>query len=344
VKVFSICTYATKGYLFVWPQMIRRIAAAVSHLESGHFIFATDKSKEAKAAVEVVQKELPENWQIHAIEHDMPDDTSENYKLDAQIRIAMLQGSAFSFARKLKSDLCWSVESDILVHPDSLRISEWVLNMPDNYYDVAMVTYPNNKFLGGRGSYQHPIAEDFLMNERVVPERLQKRVLAHNETLKKFVKNQKKLPERWGKIKEKLDKLVRECPPDGNVFAVNGKFGWRKRGWFEDAYPGIGRGSIVPTDWLGLGCTLLSKRALSLSTFEGYQGTGTQDLFLCWNRWNPDGMNLACIPHVLCDHVKPERDKDGKRTNKIIHMKAWHESEGESIGHLRTTTVPWINL
>ena len=340
----AICTFATKGYLFVFPQMIRRVSAAISHLEGGDFIFSTDKSNESKDAVKVIESEMPPNWNIHTIQHDMPDDTSENYKLEAQIRIAKLQGSAFAAARKLKSDLCWCIESDVLVPPDAFKLSEWVLNMPDHYYDIAMVTYPNSGFLGGRGTYQHPIAQDFLMEERVVPERLKKRVEAHDDAYKKFVTKQRPIPERWGKIKEKLHKLVSECPPDGNVFTVNGKYGWRRRGWFENAYPGIGRGSIVPTDWLGLGCTLLSKRALELATFEGYQGVGTQDLFLCWSRWNPHELNMACIPHVLCDHVKPERDEKGKRTGKIVHMKAWHEPEGECVGHLRTATVPWINL
>lgn len=342
--MLSIATFATKGYLFAWPQMIRRVAAAVSHLDGGNFIFSTDKSKEAKEAIRVVEKEFPANWNIHGIEHDMPDDTSENYKLEAQLRIAILQGSAFSLARKLKSDFCWSIESDILVPPDALKISQWVLNMPDQYYDVAMVTYPNSGFLGGRGNYQHPIAEDWLLHERVVPERLKNRVEIHDKIAQKQIKKNGKISERWMRIKTKLDKLVRECPPDGNVFAINGKYGWRQRGWFENAYPGIGRGAIVPTDWVGLGCTLLSKRALSLATFEGYDGKGTQDLFLCFKRWKPDGINMACIPHILCDHVKPERDKNNNRTDKIIHMKSWHESEGECIGHLRITSIPWISL
>lgn len=340
----AICTFATRGYLFVFPQVIRRISAAVSYLDGGDFIFSTDKSKEAKDAALVIEREMPENWNVHVIQHEMPDDTSTNYKQEAQIRIAMLQGSAFAMARKLKSDLCWSVESDILVHPDSLKISEWVLSMPDRYYDVAMVTYPNQAFLGGRGNYQSPIAQDFLPNERKLPNRLKKRLDAHNNAFKKFIDKKQILPKRWEKIKIKLDKLISECPSDGNVFQVNGKYGWRQRGWFENAYPAIGRGAVVPSDWVGLGCTLLSKRALELATFEGYDGKGTQDLFLCFNRWRPNGLKMATIPHILCDHVKPERDKDGKRTGKIIHMKAYHEPEGECIDHLRIKTDEWINI
>jgi hypothetical protein len=338
----SICTFATKGYLFVFPQTIRRVAAAISHLDGGDFIFCTDHSKEAKEAVKIIESEMPPNWNIHAISHDMPDDTSENYKLEAQIRIAKLQGSAFAAARKLKVDLCWCIESDVLVPPEAFKMSEWVLNIPDHYYDIAMVTYPNSGFLGGRGDYQHPIAQDFLPHERQLGKRLK---LVWEEAQKRLqTATDQKVADKEQKRLQRLNKRIEKCPPDGNVFAVNGKYGWRKRGWFENAYPGIGRGSIVPTDWVGLGCTLLNKKALELATFEGYDGNGTQDLFLCFRRWKPMGLNMACIPHILCDHVKPERDKDNKRTGNTVHMKAWHEPQGECEGHLRTAIVPWINI
>lgn len=342
--MLAITTYATKNYLFVWPQMLRRVVAASNHLESGHFIFSTDKSKEAKAAAEIIEKELPANWHVHVIQHDIPNDSTENYKTDAQIRIAVLQGSAFAFARKLKVDYCWSVESDILVHPNSLKMSEWVLNMPDNYYDVAMVTYPNSLFLGGFGTPQNHIAQDFLPNERVLTEKLKKRLENSERFAKNYINKKQPLPKRWYNHKKKLDKLISECPSDGNLFNVIAKYGWRQRGWFESAYPGIGKGSIVPVKWVGLGCTLLSKRALSLATFEGYNGEGTQDLFLCWNRWNNNGLNICCIPHVLCDHVKPELDENRKKTGKIIHMKSYHETDGECIGHLRMKSQEWINI
>ena len=120
--------------------------------------------------------------------------------------------------------------------------------------------------------------------------------------------------------------------------------GWRKRGWMDSAYPAIGRGAILPTDWVGLGCTMLNKKALSLATFEGYELKGTQDLFLCWNRWNPAGIKMCVIPHIVCSHVKRKVGKDGKRTDEIEIHEAYHELGGEFDGHLRWRPRKYINF
>ena len=103
------------------------------------------------------------------------------------------------------------------------------------------------------------------------------------------------------------------------------------------AYPGIGLGAIVPSDWCGLGCTLLSKRALALADFNGYEGLGTQDLFLCWHRWHQAGLRIACVPHVVCDHIK-------RRGEGIVHHRAFHEQTGEFRGHLRQRAQPFVSL
>jgi hypothetical protein len=114
----------------------------------------------------------------------------------------------------------------------------------------------------------------------------------------------------------------------------------------QHAYPAIGKGSILPTDWVGMGCTLLNKRALELANFDGYGPDfgGTQDLFLVWRKWKPAGLKMAVITHTLCDHVKYELDKNRKRTNKINHFISYHEPEGESEGHLRIMVKPWIGI
>jgi hypothetical protein len=90
-----------------------------------------------------------------------------------------------------------------------------------------------------------------------------------------------------------------------------------------------------------LGCTLLSKKALALADFTGYDGKGTQDLYLCWHRWYPANIKIACVPHVVCDHVKPE--KHGDESSKIIHYKAYHESDKDFLGHLRSKNINWID-
>jgi hypothetical protein len=54
----------------------------------------------------------------------------------------------------------------------------------------------------------------------------------------------------------------------------------------DAAYPGLGIGAVVPSDRCGFGCTLMSKRALSLAQFDGYDGSGTEDLYMVWKRWH----------------------------------------------------------
>lgn len=347
IKMIAIATYATKKYFYCWQSVLRHIAAAASHHNEAVFILATDKSEEAKNAIEVARRELPEGWKITSINIDVDDSCGKKYKQESQILIARLQGAAFSFARKIRATSLWSVESDVLVSAESLRVSEWVLQMPQAdgspYYDVAAVTYPNGMFLGGFGSYQSAINEDFTMEEKKIPKRLKIAIDACNERLKKC--NDKKSAEkevnRMGRLRERLKRI----PPDGNIWEVIAKHGWRRRGWMDFAYPAIGRGSIVPSDWCGLGCTLLSEKALSLATFEGYDGRGTQDLYLCWHRWHPHGLKIACVPHTTCDHVKPKRGKNDDGSNElIVHHVASHQQEGEMRGHLRSKEQPWIQV
>jgi hypothetical protein len=338
--VLAIATYATKSYFHCWPQFLRRVAAAAGHHAEAHFILATDQSDEAKQAVETARHELPEGWRIQAVQMPLEDGGVEgkDYKEPAQMRIASLQGAAFAAARKIRATALWSVEADNLVPADALRVAEWALAMPQAdgspFYEVAAVTYPNGLFLGGNGTPQNPIAEDFNEKERKVPPRLTRALEVCRDRLKDY--KDKTIGERESKRLGRLHERVKKCPPEGNVFEVTAKHGWRRRGWMDYAYPGIGRGAIVPSDWCGLGCTLLSSRALALATFEGYDGRGTQDLFLCWHRWHPAGLRIACIPHTVADHVK--RDKEGK----IVHYRAYHETEGEYRGHLRVRQQEWM--
>jgi len=56
-----------------------------------------------------------------------------------------------------------------------------------------------------------------------------------------------------------VDKRIEKYPPKSNVFVANGKK-WRRRGWFDFAYPAIGKGAIVPSDWCGFGATMMNKK------------------------------------------------------------------------------------
>lgn len=368
--MLAIGSYATKSYLFAWPQCVRKIAAAANHRHDVHFIFATDKSKEAKEATEIARAELPDGWKFTSINLDIDDSDKKKYKQNSQFIIADLQGSVFNFARKIRADQFWSVEADTLVPPDALRISEWVLKMPQAdgspYYDIAACTYPNGLFLGGFGSYNSHINEDFLPEERILPDRFKKvydkcknlienyekslHEKINNKSNEKFIEDkdflniQKSLKKEHDRL-SRLRTKIKNYPPDGNIWEVIAKHGWRQRGWMDFAYPGIGKGSIVPSDWCGLGCTLLSKKALALAEYSGYHGHGTQDLFLCWERWHPANLKIACIPHVACDHVKYKEDKviDSDK-NPFIHYKASHETDQKYYGHLRVETRDWIPL
>jgi len=331
--MISICTAATRSYLYAWPQLIRAIATAAAHHEEAHFIFATDQSEEAKKAAEYAKVRLPEGWKITTLNLPITED-EKSYKESAQIRIAQLQGEAFALARRIKSDLCWSVESDTIPPANALRVLEWTLQMPDAqgdpYYHIAAATYPNGLFLGGFGTYKSQINEDFFPNERKLKPRL-KLLLESSENRLQATKDRnvaEKEMKRMGRLRE----WVKKSPTDGTIWEITASHGWRRRGWMDFAYPGIGLGSIVPVDWCGLGCTLLSKKALALADFTGYVGKSTQDLFLCWSRWHPAGLKIACAPHIACDHIK-RSECHGK--SEIVHHVAWHEQSPEYFGHLR---------
>jgi hypothetical protein len=337
--VLAITTYATQEYFYCWVPFLRRIAAAARHHNEAHFILATDTSKAAKDALEQARVELPEGWRISAINLKFEAIEREKYKVESQLLIARLQGAAFSLARRIRATAAWSVEADVLVPADALRVSEWALSMPQAdgtpYYDIAAATYPNSAFLGGFGTPQTPINEDFLIHERKTPSRLKKAVEACETRLRqcKDERIRKKETERI----TRLNKRVKQCPPDGNIWEITAKHGWRRRGWLDFAYPAIGAGAIVPTDWCGLGCTLLSGKALALATFEGYDGRGTQDLFLCYQRWHPANLRIAAITHTPCDHVK-------RRDGKIVHFRAFHETHPDYKGHLRTIEQEYTHV
>lgn len=341
----SVC--ATKSYLYAFKSCIRRIIAASYQIkEDIALILVTDTTPECKKASEFVKSEIPSSWILKHVAIDVSEE-GEKYKKDRQILIASIQGESFAQARLLNADYLWSVEPDILVSPDSLKVLLWALKMPTEgdsfYYDVAFGTYPNGQFLGGHGDPQHAICEDFLPKERKIPKELKKAIALKLKEEKAFLKNKKTPPKEWIEESQKLQEKIKQCPPKSNVWGLNFKFGWRRRGWLDHAYPGIGKGSLLKTDWVGLGNTLFSKKALALANFDGYTGAGTQDLYLCWHKWYPSDIKLCVSPHTLSDHIKPEII-DGKETGKYINYNAYHEQLGESKGHLRVRNIPWIEI
>lgn len=343
MKKISVATYFTKGWCYSVDSWLESFLVSVCRF-CGNLIISTDTSEECEEKCRAIKARAEQvGWKTHIIKSVGVQDSQEAYKDDAQLIIARIQQKAFSLARELDSDIFWSIESDVLVPPNALRVLLQALEFDDGYYGIAMVTYPNGQFLGGRGSPTHPIAEDFKEYERNIPSDLKKQIKKKDERLKELFRKKETHSKEEQKEWEELDKKIKACPPRGNIFELQAK-GWKQRGWMDSAYPAIGRGAILPTDWVGLGCTIMNKKALSLATFEGYELKGTQDLFLCWNRWHPADIKMCVIPHILCSHVKRKVGEDGKRTDEIEIHEAYHELEGEFVGHIRWRPRKYINF
>jgi hypothetical protein len=312
----------------------RRIASAINTAkikEGGDVIVVGDTSPQVKSVVDSWMAIFPEGWRIHLIASPNFVEGGENYKQQAQLLIADMRTAAFTLARKLQATHCWSLDSDTLPHTNALRVLLDVVNFDGGYYDVAMCPYHNGSFLGGRGTPQNHIAEDWLPEERQLPKWLE----AVFERSKTWTPNTKNAQQRYKRIQDR----IKRCPPKGNVFEANAKR-WRRRGWLDQAYPGIGVGAIVPTDWVGFGCTMLTAKALELAHFEGYTGAGTEDLYIGWFRWFPANIRQAVIPHSPADHVVWDKKKNGDVNKYTLHT-AYHVMEGECVGHLRDSTTDW---
>jgi hypothetical protein len=343
----AITVCATSSYCYAMKTLASRVAsnlASAKWTEPGIAIISGDKSKEVKQAVSDWQDALPKNWTVLHVPAGNENPAAANYKKEAQLLIGKLRSAAFTAARREHADFCWSLDSDTLPPSNALRCMLDMLRFDDGYYSVSTCPYPNDLFLGGRGTQFSQIAPDFYESERVLPDDLK----AEIEALKKEAEESAKTdpdkitepPKEWQERKKRVEERVRECPPDGHIWQVIGKHGWKQRGWLDHAYPGIGKGAVVPSDWCGFGCTLMNKEALSLANFEGYEGSGTEDLFIVWHRWWPAGLRINAITHCPCDHVIWSKKKGGSAEEYTL-ISSYHEMHGDAIGHLRTKKQPW---
>ena len=338
-----VCTFFTKSWCYSVDSWLEHTLSSLKGF-SGSLIISTDFSEECEEKFKIIKaRAMLGGWTAYHVKSSGVQDSQTAYKENAQLIIARIQQKAFSLAREIDCDILWSIESDVLVPPNALKVLLQALEFDDGYYGIAMVTYPNGQFLGGRGSPQHQIAEDCKQDERVIPADIKKQIKKREERSKELFEKKEKPSDSEIKEWEELDKKIKAYPPKVNIFELQAK-GWKQRGWMDSAYPAIGRGAMLPTDWVGLGCTIMNKKALSLATFEGYELKGTQDLFLCWNRWHPHGIKMCVIPHILCSHVKRKVGEDGKRTDEIEIHEAYHELTGEFVGHIRWRPRKYINF
>jgi hypothetical protein len=330
MKKIVTVVVGTHSYLPPMQAAFRRIHSAIQHgmAPSDEHLLICVTDLKSRDQVDAMTGAFEQKQIIGA---DVTEG-GEHYKTERQILIATLQSIGFEAARRASCDLLWSVEADVLVPYNALLVSKQMLEFDSGYYDVAFVTYPSQgggSFLGGHGEPHHPIAEDWTPEERKIGEWLRKAMAENEKRLSDEsidAETRKKELDRAHRIHDRIKKY----PPKGNVFELNATR-WRRRGWLDNAWPGIGRGAVIPTDWTGLGCTLMSKRAAELAHFDGYDGGGTQDLFLNWHRWHPAGLRFCCITHTICDHVV----RDEKAKNGFTTLKAYHEQTGETRGHLR---------
>lgn len=340
--MIAITICATDKYTYAMRTQARRVAAnCFGRTEPITVILVGDTSPALKSIANYYREIMPAAT-VKVIGLPGIKDDAENYKETAQLLIAKLRSEAFSAARAVNAEYCWSLDSDTLPPPNALRCMLDMLRFDNGYYSVSACPYPNALFLGGFGSLQHNIEEDYLPQERLLPPELKAQWEADEAELKAL--NEAKTPvtdehrARWAETHKK----IKECPADGNIWQVIAKHGWRRRGWLDHAYPAIGKGSVVPSDWCGFGCTLLSREALALAHFDGYDGKGTEDLYICWQRWFPAKLRINCITHCPCDHVIWDRKKKGGDAEKYTHHIAYHEPEGEHRGHLRVRQKPWL--
>jgi len=341
--MLAITICATKSYTYAMRTQARRVMANIYNagIDAGIVALIGDESKELQEIADFYKTILPEKWAVIVLADGTMNEDGANYKEAAQLRIARMRGAAFSYCRKIGAAPVWSLDSDVLPPSNALRCMLTMLEFDGGYYAVSTCPYPNTSFLGGFGTPQNPIAEDFLPRERVLPPKLKAEFDANEAEIKKLHAAKKTPSEVTRKKWDETNKKIRQCPPDGNIWQVIAKHGWRRRGWLDHAYPAIGKGSVVPSDWCGFGCTLMSKGAIALADFDGYEGRGTEDLYVCWHRWHPAGLRVNVITHCPCDHIIWSKKK-GDDASKYTHLVAYHEAEGEYRGHLRIRSIPWL--
>jgi hypothetical protein len=339
----AIYTCGTEGYTYAMTAQARRIQSCVAACDRDLkllIIVVGDGSEGNLKAVKEYEKLLPDA-KVELLHHNGLQAGDKNYDNATQLLIAQLRTMATSRAVAWGAEYCLSMDSDVLPPSNALRCMIDMLEFDNGYYGVAACPYPSQgggSFLCGRGTPQRPILPCFYEDEKDVPARLLNKVTKLRDRCDKYSQKHKRPPEDLIEKLRAAEKEIDKIQPKENVFALNAKK-WRQRGWFDNAYPAIGLGAVVPSDWCGFGCTMMNKEALALCDWSGYDGSGTEDLFVVWSGWQPRGIKIAAIPHCPCDHVIRHREEK----NKYIHITTGHEIEGECVGHLRQLPRPWYS-
>lgn len=349
---------ATASYTYALPSLIRHILANVTLAEVATettIILAGDHNPDLEEAWNEIVA-WRNGVQVRKLQSDLADG-EENYKPRAQQIIAQLKQQLANEAMAIGADYLWMLDSDVLPKANSLRCMLQMLQFDGGYYEVAFCPYPTQglgrTFLSGRGTLSNPILPNVYPEELELTKEDKKKDKELRKAMFEAVKagDKARIEEASQALRDHDEEIRTVRMPKGNVYQLNATR-WRRRGWFDYAYPAIGRGAVVPVDWVGFGNTLMSKRALTLCEWTGYSGEGTEDLFVIWARWQEAGIRLCSIPHCPADHVirtdvenaekmglKVEPNQEGK---VILHVRSYHDQSEEYEGHLRTIVLPFF--
>lgn len=330
----AIVICATHSYQYALIPQIRALKqnAALAGIDSGHVILVTDE-KPVAGILEQYRAYL-EGWQIHHLPLPVVEGTKKDYSANAQLLIAQLYSAGFDKARALNVDYVWTLESDVIPEPNNLRCMRDMLAFDGGYNDVAFCPYVSaggGGVMGGRGSASAWILPNWYDDEKAIAPDLAAQMEAH-----KAKRGEGEPSKEWLQERDEIAAKLKACGPKGNVFQLNADR-WRQRGWLEWAYPGIGKGAALPSDWLPMGNNLFSRKAINLVDFTGYTGRGTQDLYLSY-KLAAHGLRFIVIPHSPSHHVVRKQNADG---GAFTMFYLFHEAAGECVGHLRQREIPF---
>lgn len=333
----AIIICATKSFQHCLMPQARAVQqnASVAGIAKGHVILATCECNERIYQVKKRYGALLPGWEFHHLPLPVKEGASKDYSVNALLLISQLYSAAFDKARSIGVSHAWTLESDVIPGPTNLRCMRDMLTFDGGYYDVAFCPYISaggGGIMGGRGSVRHWIMPNWTEEEIKIPDELAKEIAEHKARMGE------KPTEEWQREMQRLADEAKKHPPKGNVFQLNAEHGWKPRGWLEWAYPALGRGAVVPSDWLPMGNNLFSERALNLADFHGYAGRGTQDLFLSHERLGANDLRFCVIPHSTSGHVVRKPNPEGA---PYTLYSLYHEPEGECVGHLRTKELPF---
>lgn len=331
----AIIICATRSFQYALETQARAIKqnATLAKVRSAHIILVTDKKPVARLLA--LYSALFDGWHVHHLALPVKEGAKKDYSKNAQLLIAQMYSAGFDRARALGAGQVWTLEADVIPEPNNLRCMRDMLKFDGGYYDVSFCPYVSaggGGIMGGRGNANAWIFPNWTEDEHDLPEELSQRLKAHRDQL-----SGEKPSQEWIDVMKALEAEAKACPPKGNVFKLNADK-WKRRGWLEFAYPGIGKGAVLPSDWLPMGNNLFSKNAIQLVDFTGYAGSGTQDLYLTYFRLASNGLKFCVIPHSTSHHVVKKKNADG---GPLTMYYLSHEQEGECVGHLRQRELPF---